>query len=139
MCENTQSNERDFIRWFVPLTISNGPEFKVLESVFFLVWKLPTPLGETCSNSDSHSIEPPQQEGLPALPSTVSSLSILNKRWKECKLSRNMLKDFVLGEDPELFFKRRSDGGFTEDYGPICTTESWPSVSYSSEHRENVV
>ena len=37
MCQNTQSNERDFFRWFVPLTISNEPELKVLETVFFLV------------------------------------------------------------------------------------------------------
>ena len=34
MCENTQSNERDFFRWFVPLTIINEPELKVFETVF---------------------------------------------------------------------------------------------------------
>ena len=86
--------------------------------------------GETGWNPFSHSIEPQQQEGLPSLASAVSSLSVLYKRWKET-LSRNSLKDFVLGEDPELFFKRGSDGGFTEDYGPICTMECWQPAKKS--------
>ena len=80
--------------------------------------------GDTCWNPFSHSIEPPQQEGL----------SILYKHRKEGKLSRNILKDFVLGEDPELFFKRRPDGSVTEDYGPICHVDCWQPVSYSSGH-----
>ena len=46
-------------------------------------------------------------------------------RWKERKLYRSVLKDFALGEDPELFFKRCSDGEFTDDYGLDCTVESW--------------
>ena len=84
---------------------------------------MPTPSGKGVTSQ--------QQEGLPSLASAVSSLSVLCKRWKEGTLSRNTLKDFVLGEeDPELFFKRRSDGDFTEDYGPICTTECLPPVSY---------
>ena len=49
-------------------------------------------------------------------------------------LSRNVLKDFAVGEDPELFFRRCSGGGFTDDYGPNCTVESWSPVSYSSGH-----
>ena len=57
---------------------------------------------------------------------------VLYKRWKEGTLSRNILKDFVLGEDPVLFFLKGSGGGFTEDYGPICTMECWQLVSYSS-------
>ena len=79
--------------------------------------------GETGWNPFSHSIEPQQQEGLPSLVSTVSSLSILYKRWKEGTLSRNILKDLVLGEDPHSFFKRRPDGSFTEDYGRYANFE----------------
>ena len=74
--------------------------------------------GKTCWNSVFHSIELPQQE-------TQYSLQALEG-------GRSILKDFVLGEDLVLFFKRRSDGGFTEDHGPICTMESWPPVSHSS-------
>ena len=62
--------------------------------------------GEVCWNSVSHSTELPQQEGLPSLASAVSSLSVLYNRWKDGKLSRNILKDFALGEDPEPFFRR---------------------------------
>ena len=69
--------------------------------------------------------------GASFLASAVSSFSILYKHWKEGKLSRNILKDFVLGEDPEQFFKPRSDGAFTEDGGPVCTMECWPPVSCS--------
>ena len=90
---------------------------------------------ETCWNSVSHNTEPPQQEGLPSLATAASSLSVLYKRWKDGKLSRNILKDFVLGEDPELFFRRRSEGDFTEDYGLNCTVESWPLVSYRTQAR----
>ena len=95
---------------------------------------MPTPFreGETCWNPLSHSNEPQQQEELPSLASAVSSLNILYKRWKEGTLSKTILKDFVLGEDSEQFIKRRSDGGFTEDYGPICTKGCCPPVSYTS-------
>ena len=90
--------------------------------------------GETCWNPFSHSIEPQQQERLPPLASAVSSLSILYKRWKEGTLSKTILKDFLLGEDPEQFLRRRSQCDFTDDYGLNCTVESWQPVSYSSGH-----
>ena len=57
---------------------------------------------------------------------------MLYTHWKERKLCRSVLKDFALGEDPELYFKRSPDGGFTDDYGPHCTVESWFPVSPSS-------
>ena len=51
--QKTQGTQREFIRWFVPLTISNGPGFKVLETVFF--WsgncQLACGRGEKCWNS----------------------------------------------------------------------------------------
>ena len=37
----------------------------------------------------------------------------------------------MLKEDPELFFRRRSEGDFTDDYGLNCTVENWPLVSFS--------
>ena len=57
---------------------------------------------------------------------------MLYTHWKERKLCRSVLKDFALGEDPELFFKRCPGGEFTDDYGLNCTVESWSPVSYSS-------
>ena len=60
------------------------------------------------------------------------SICMLYTHWKERKLCRSVLKDFTLGEDPELFFRQCPDGDFTDDYGLNCTVESWLPVSYSS-------
>ena len=57
---------------------------------------------------------------------------MLYTHWKERKLCRSVLKDFALGEDPELFFKQCPGGEFTDDYGLYCTVEGWPSILYSS-------
>ena len=73
--------------------------------------------GEKCGDSVSGSF--------PSLSSVVSSLNLLYTHWKERKLCRSVLKDFALGEDPELFFKRCPGGEFTDDYGFNCTEESW--------------
>ena len=80
--------------------------------------------GEKCGDSVSGFF--------PSLSSAVSSLNMLYTHWKERKLCRSVLKDFALGEDPELFFKRCPGGEFTDDYGLNCTVESWSPVSHSS-------
>ena len=45
MYTKTQGTERDFVRWFVPLTISSEPELKVLETVFFWFGNCQLPKG----------------------------------------------------------------------------------------------
>ena len=112
-----------------------GLSSTVLENSVFRNWKLPTPSGQgrrvgtQFLTAWNHS----NKGSFPSLASAVSSLSILYKRWKEGKLSRNILKAFVLGEDPELFFKQRTDGLLTDVHGLNCTVVSWPPVSYSSD------
>ena len=112
-----------FIRWFFSLTIGSGPELQVLASVFHKsgTFQLPQEW-EKCGHSGS----------FPSLSSAVSSLNMLYTHWKERKPCRSVLKDFALGEDPELFFKRCPGGEFADDYGLNCTVESWSPVSHSS-------
>ena len=80
--------------------------------------------GEKCGGSVSGSF--------PSFSAAVSCLKMLYKHSKGRKLFSSVLKDFALGEDPELFFKRCPDGEFTDDYTLNCTVESWPNVLHSS-------
>ena len=88
--------------------------------------------GETCWNSVSHSIEPQQQEEL-----STSDLSGFITQYSLHSLERRERSPGTFWrissweKIPNCSTKRRSGGGFTQDYGPICTMECWQPVPYS--------
>ena len=128
VCTKTQGTERDFARWTFPLTISTETELKVLETVFFWFWKLPTPSGKGRRVGTQFLTAPKHRNkrGFHLLLQRLHHSENSTSAGRMASSPGTFWRISCWEKTPSCSFRRRSEGDFTDDHGLHCTVESWP-------------